>query len=349
MLKKQIVIVSVVLVLLFLPVIVYSQTAILFTVKGTVKNPDGSNAGNGLAVEVKNVTAEEEIGTLVSRNTITGIAKIAKDDTEDDMDPAYSVTFTPYKGNIAAAVGDIIEVRVYNNQGGLFDKEVSYTLTQEDIDKGWAEVDVPPPCHTFTICLAKGQNVISIPVDTTSEMCEPKIERVSDFAEELLGNDWSLIMTLDAETQEFLSFTPQTSPDAPSNVNLTCGTGLIVVMKAARIIEITGKGCTKSNIQLKKGMNLIGVPLKDPSLERVKDLINKSDGCVSTITIYDTKSEESTGPKEYLTVTSVTGKDAPSNKVIDGDTGLIIVATRDCSIPITGESWNNGNRRKPCP
>lgn len=323
----------VLVVVLFCPIIVWSQTAPIFTVIGTVVDSKEKPVDNGLAVEVQNantgatvygVTGGISNAHLLSEEIIVGKGQ-------------FAVVFPPFeKGDRAAAVDDKIIVKVHD--GLYMGKEFSYNVTKSNIESGKMEIRIP--YYTFTLSLVEGINLISIPLaEATVEGGTVKIERVSDLGK-LLGGSWSLIISSDCGTGKFMSYTPATPPGVPLDVKIDGYTGLIVVMKEKKTLELIGKGWDVDGKDLPgKCKNMIGIPLKDDNLVRVSDLGESLGDRWNLIISYDREASI------FRSYTPTTRPDAKSNIVIDGDTGLIVVTKEPCSFSVKGEPWSDENRR----
>lgn len=342
---------SVILVIvLFFPIIVWSQTASIFVVRGTVKDSNGELADNGLAVIVRNATTDVTLyavtggvsnAYLLPKNIIVGRGQ-------------FAVVFPPFESNRAAAVGDKIEIHVsYPPYEG---KTFSYTVAQSNIiSPEYGEMEIIIPYYTFTLRLDKGINLISIPLAEATaedekgeivkdEKGEPvRIKKVSDLRKSL-GDSWSLITSFNCK-KGFQSYQRSTPEEAPLNIDIDGYTGLIVVMKEARTLKLIGKGWPEGDMVLTSEcfnrINMIGIPLKDNKLEKVSDLGELLGGTWNLIIIFNRKESK------FQSYQRSTPKEAPLNIVINGDTGLIVVMRSDKKISVTGEPWSDENRRIP--
>jgi hypothetical protein len=327
---------SVILVfVLFCPLIVWSQTISIFVVKGTVTDPEGKLPNNGLAVEVKLVRGEEIIARVNA--VIGGISNAYLLSEEIVVDKGeFVVALPPSKGTQAAELGDKIVVQVPD----LYDEPFSYTVAESYIlSPEYGEMKIRIPYYHFTLSLVGGINLISIPLaEATVEGSDVKIEKVSDLGN-LLGDSWNLIITYDSECKP-QSYTPTTPPDAKSNAEIDGYSGFIVMMRQAKTLELIGKGWDAGEKVLSDICNthMVGIPLKDESIEKVSDLGELLSDCWNLIITYDNEGN----PQSY---TPTTLPEAKSNMVIDGDTGLIVVTKGFCSFSITGAPWSDENRR----
>jgi hypothetical protein len=122
---------SVILVLvLFCPIIVWSQTASILTVIGTVVDSNGEPVGNGLTAKVENLTTGATIhgitggisnAYLLPRGISVGQGQ-------------FAVVFQPFTSNQAATVGDKIMVQVpelYGDEQFFYTYENGYRLRSD--------------------------------------------------------------------------------------------------------------------------------------------------------------------------------------------------------------------------
>ena len=200
------------------------------------------------------------------------------------------------------------------------------------------EVTIELIPFVFNLTLNAGPNIISIPLAnaTVNGVTEP-IRKVKDLGK-ILGDMWTLIISLNTETGKFQSFTPKTPGDAKANIDITGTTGLIVVMRQATTLTLKGEPWPEGNIKLITGLNLIGIPLKDENLEKVIDLSTLLGDSVNVIISLDTE----TG--KFQSFTPRTSENAKSNIIIDGGVTFILVMKSANDISVTGKPWSNENR-----
>ena len=327
--SRTLLIAFLVIFVLFCPIIVWSQTASIFTVIGTVVDSNGEPVGNGLAFIVQNATTGATIygvtggvsnAYLLPQGIIVGKGQ-------------FAAVFPPFESDYAAEVGDKIIVQVPDLYGK---EEFTYNVTEADIE--FEKMEIRIPYYHFTLSLVNGQNLISIPLaEATVEGSDVKIERVSDLGK-LLGDSWNLITTYDSECKP-QSYTPTTPFEAKSNIEIDGYTGLTVMMRQPKTLELIGKGWGTDEKVLSDICNthMIGIPLKDESIVRVSDLGELLGDCWNLIITYDDKGN----PQSYMPTTP---PDAKSNIVIDGDTGLIVVTKETCILSIAGAPWSDQNR-----
>jgi len=96
------------------------------------------------------------------------------------------------------------------------------------------------PWPEGNIKLNAGFNLIGIPLK------DENLEKIIDLST-LLSDSVNVIISLDTETGKFLSFTPKTPENAKSNIIIDGGVGLVLVMKSANEISVTGEPWSNEN------------------------------------------------------------------------------------------------------
>jgi hypothetical protein len=289
-----------------------SLSSAVFVVEGNVWETNETLAGNDLKVEIKNLTTD------VSLSDVTGAAG----------DSRYSVTFVDVENQQAMTVGDQIKVTVYDDKGIAIGM-AEHIVTADEVGDSKSIIDVTLRRQLqFAMKLVKGINCISIPLK------DERINRVSDLAK-LLGEEVSLIISYDVEQQKFQSFTPSSPESTPANVKINGYTGLILVMKGTPSEPLILEGVGWSgDVRLTEGLNLIGVPLKAPNIEKVSDLMEIIGGDIVSAISYNI------GKGKFNAFTPDTPTTASANIDIDGDVGFIVVMREDASFTLEGEAWD---------
>ena len=210
------------------------------------------------------------------------------------------------------------------------------TVTLKDIAGNLSEnteytVTISPYVE-FTLSLNTGINLISVPLDTKDT--EEPINKVSDLMT-ILGDSVSIIISYNIDEKKFQSFTSNTPKDSPLNVDIGPSTGLIVVMKEAKEIVLRGNGWQSGAVDLMMGINLISIPVNDPTLETVSDLATIVGDEVSLIMSYNM------AQGKFQSFTSTTKPGTPADVAIMGGESFIIVMKNAADINVGGEPWKN--------
>ena len=219
-------------------------------------------------------------------------------------------------------------------------KDATVTITLKDTAGNVASQDAVEKVTIITIIefdltLNAGLNLIAVPLaDATVEDAKEPIMKVKDLGD-ALGKTWSLIISLNPETNKFQSFIPGTDEKAKSNIDITGTIGLIVLMSEAKTLTLQGNPWPEGEIDLNAGLNLIGVPLKDERLEKVSNLSALLSDSVNLIVSINVETSK------FQSFIPGTDEKAKSNIGIGGGVGLILVMKSPDEVAVSGEPWMN--------
>ncbi len=288
-------------------------TTTLLVVEGVIQNPDGSPAQAGLSVTV-----------TVGGNSQT---------TLTEAGGKYTVTFFDPLGTVARS-GDTVMVRVSYITG---ESAVSIVLTPQQISNQRVTVDVR--CSgkpEFDLSVPKDIGLIHIPLKVTVVGTQTKtLNTVGDLYDALGVANVNFIITRDTVAGVWRSYLGPQSKGTLADRSITDDLGMITVMKTAVTLRLKGDALGtdgKSQITLKRGTNLVGVPLKNANLKRVSDLLSLTgikDNATSIIV------------SDAGTFKVVTQPDDPGDISITGGQSFIITARAAGVAEITGVAWDN--------
>jgi hypothetical protein len=189
--------------------------------------------------------------------------------------------------------------------------------------------------NQFEMLIPAGISMIHIPLEVAVVNDQPTPMRtVGDFYDALGGAaNVNLMLTYQRTERRWLTYLGETSRNTPADAAIQPDTGLIALMKNAVRLNLRGKPWGtegRSRITLTAGINLIGMPLRDASITRVTDLLNREGlkGNITSIIVYD-------GGAFRV----VTRPDDVGDIVITGEGAFILTARAPAEIPITGEGW----------
>ena len=183
-----------------------------------------------------------------------------------------------------AGLKDYDEINVSRNP--LNDTSINVYIPQlQDrlvLDSRITFTDLKPPLNKpvlgeYTLSIPTGTSLIHIPLKiTVVNGMEKNLESISDLYDVLGGADAvNFLITYDSQTQGWRSYFSTSDTGTPADKDLTDDTGIIVGMTVPVSIRLGGDALgTNGNsaITLTPGLNLVGLPLRDPRIIRVSDL-----------------------------------------------------------------------------
>ena len=170
---------------------------------------------------------------------------------------------------------------------------------------------------TYTSMIPAGTSLFHVPLDVEG------LDTVGDLKTML--SDAALLIVYDSATGVWNSHS--------DDVMITADLGIIVLMRAAATVTFTGDAWDrgKSAINLKAGANLIGLPVNDPRVTNVSDIMGLfASGVVSSITV-------STDDGFASFAAAGDAGDGP----IVGDVAYLVIATADATAAVIGTGWSN--------
>ncbi len=204
-----------------------------------------------------------------------------------------------------------------------------------------AIADDPPSEYLMTV--PSGVSLIHVPLKVTAvDGIEKTIESIADLYDALGGaNVVTYLVTYDSQHGDWLSYRNWFSYLVPSDRDgsadrkLTDDMGIIASLKAPMSVRLSGKSLgtyRNSAITLKKGLNLVGLPLRDSRITRVSDLLafDGIRGNVSTIIV------NHNGEFRW-----VGRADDPGDIEITGGQAFIMAAQHAAAVAISGTGWTN--------
>jgi hypothetical protein len=133
--------------------------------------------------------------------------------------------------------------------------------------------------HSATVLFPEGIGFIHLPLKVTAVDGQPMaIQTISDLFDALGGpENVNFILTRDAAAGVWRSYLGDSSKGTPADRTLTDDLGMITVMYRPVTLHLTGEGLGTDGtgrLHLNRGINLIGLPIKDARLKRVSDLLS---------------------------------------------------------------------------
>ena len=189
----------------------------------------------------------------------------------------------------------------------------------------------------FDLSVPAGINLIHVPLKVTAvDGIARTVESIADLYDVLGGADTvNFLITYDSQTQRWRSYFVPSDKGASVDVALTDDTGIIAGMIAPVAVRLTGNPLGthgNSTITLNRGLNLVGLPLRDSRINRVSDLFALDgirDNVPAIILTNDGKFK-------------LVGRAGdPGDIEIIGGQSFILHAQEAATIEISGEAWYN--------
>ena len=301
-----------------LSVQLYSQDAINFRFK--VTDPDGLHQAQLLVPEILNGTGwgpyrlfdcKRLNGTTGTVESVVRTAEIAD---------RITLQFIDIGGNITWATFPISLDEVISDQS-------------------------KPTIPEYTLSIPAGISLIHVPLKVTAvDGVTQTIESISDFYDTLGGaSTVNFLITYDASTQAWLSYSFPSDKGTPADRTLTDDTGIIVSLRTPVSVHLQGDALGtdgNSTITLKQGLNVVGLPLNDSRIIRVSDLfaLEGIGGNVPVIILTDGGEFKAVGrPGD------------PGDIAITGGQAFIMTAQQTATVTISGDAWANGSGAAAAP
>ena len=238
---------------------------------------------------------------------------------------SYSAAVTISSDTTAESGAKVVVVTATDLAGNASTKDVAVSLTT---------------FSAFDLAIPKGIGLIHIPLSVTEVGGEKKTLATIGDLHAAMGDDKAFLITYDAASGAWRSYLGASNKGSASDVAITDDLGIITVRTAATdALTLSLKGnalgtATGSSITLKKGKNLVGVPLKDSRIATVGDLLSLEEVDATSAIVSDQ------GTFNVLTALDK-GKD--SDVAITGGQSFIIIGKAEATVAITGDAWDNAS------
>lgn len=142
---------------------------------------------------------------------------------------------------------------------------------------------------------------------------------------------WSVYLSHDTQRGVFYSFTDPSQRGLPLDAKLEPWMGLIAVMRPGSSTQVTftGPPYELSSVPLTRngdGVNLIGLPVRDPRLTRFSDIMALGQGKV----VHVVGQHPSGKLHGYL----------PIDISLTGGQAIFVIVSDDVILPLVGEPWS---------
>ena len=187
----------------------------------------------------------------------------------------------------------------------------------------------------FLWSIPPGISLIHVPLRVTAVRgVETTVASISDLYDVLGGaNAVQFLTTYDSQAQDWRSYFG--ASDTSADVRLANDTGIMANLKAPVSLHLSGTplGTDGSGtINLNQGLNLVGLPLRDPRIQRVSDLftLDGIGGNVPVIILTDNGDLRPVGRAGD-----------PEDITITGGQGFMMTAQRAATVTLSGDGWYN--------
>ena len=191
----------------------------------------------------------------------------------------------------------------------------------------------------FDLALPSGISLIHVPLRVIEvDGRKQAIELISDLYDALGGADGvNFLVTRDSSTQEWRSFFGTSETGTPVDRVLTDDMGILADMIHGKEIRLSGNplGTNGSSaITLNPGLNLVGLPLRDPRISRVSNLLTLKGigGNVPVIILTDSGEFKLVGQPGD-----------PGDIEITGGQAFIMTAQQAAKVAVSGDGWYNSS------
>ena len=189
----------------------------------------------------------------------------------------------------------------------------------------------------FDLTLPSGTSSIHIPLKVASvDGVAGTIESVGALYDALGGAATvKLLITYNRDTLQWNSYLGDESRGDPEDRVLTDDLGIIASMKTPVSVRLGGKALGvdgMSIISLNRGMNLVGMPLKDSRITRVSDLLNL-EGIVDNVSVIIVS--------DNGTFKAVRRAGDDGDIPVAGGGAFLLTANEAATVTISGEGWTN--------
>ena len=169
---------------------------------------------------------------------------------------------------------------------------------------------------SFTSTIPAGISLFHVPLDVEG------LDTVGDL-EAKLGDNVNLLITYDGTSWNSRS----------DDVMITATLGILVSLSAETMVTFEGNAWADSSVTLAAGSNLIGLPVNDPNVTMISDIIGLfSANTVSSVIV-------ASGGEFQAVAAAGDAADGP----VAGDAAYLVVATAAGSAMLSGDGWMNGN------
>ena len=197
--------------------------------------------------------------------------------------------------------------------------------------------NLKPVLEEYLLSLPAGISLIHIPLKVRAVDGVPmSIESLSDLYAVLGGaNRVIYLYTRDSATQEWIGYSGDSDTGTPADRELSDDLGIVVLLIRPVGVRLGGDALGvdgMGTITLNPGMNLVGLPLRDPNITHVSDLfvLEEISEIIAAVIVKDRgafKLVNRAADAEHIPIT--------------GGQGFIIIVQQRAEVQISGDRWEN--------
>ena len=216
--------------------------------------------------------------------------------------------------------------------------QFTFKVNDGNTDSEIATVDLIRPLLPFKLEFSTGLSLIHLPLKVRLIDGHPaEIQTIGDLFDALGINNVSLLTTYSKLDKAWVSYWGAPCRGGQSDRVITPALGIIAYMKQKVVFDLQGEPWLTQDtaeIQLNKGLNLIGLPVKDPRIKKAGNLFLLPEFADSVNAII-VMSE--TGFK-------VLARDGDAGDIqLTGAEALVVMAKSDGVINLKGSGWSTDN------
>jgi len=267
----------------------------------------------------------------VEFTTSTVDIHLSGQDTEEDV-LTYIIESPPRFGQLSGAPPNLAYTPDITFTGI---DQFTFKVNDGSIDSEIATVEIVRPFLPFKFEIPAGISLIHLPLKVRFIDDQPQeIQTIADLYDVLGRDNVNFLITYDKAAKSWSSFLGPRKRGFRADQQITPDMGIIALMKQAVVLDVLGdpllvKG--EAEIKLQRGLNLIGVPVKDSRVTRVGDLFSLPQFAASVTTMII----PSAGNFKVLARAG-----DPGDFELTGAEGIIATAKSDAVISLTGIGWS---------
>ena len=191
----------------------------------------------------------------------------------------------------------------------------------------------------FVWSIPAGTSLIHVPLRVKAiNGVEQEIASVADLYDALGGElTVNFLITYDPHTQAWQGYFTGADRGSSTDIALADDTGIVAGMKTSASVRLTGDALGISGsgtVVLNQGLNLVGLPLNNPALTRVSDLL-ELDGIRGNVPVIS-----ATDGGDFQAVGRAGD---PGDVPLIGGQGFILTARQTATVAISGDAWSNAS------